>query len=141
MRSRASTLFALAAGVLMLAAPLLAHHGTAVYDSKNPVTVSGTVTEYRFVNPHILLFWDAKDAKGRIQKWAAEIGAPNNIRRSYGWTNKTIKVGDTVTITGSPSKNGTNTMISTPQRILVNGQKIVPDVIGERAGSARTSAQ
>jgi len=134
---KGSILVALAIGVLLLAAaPLWAHHGTAVYDAKHPVTLSGTVTEYRFANPHVLLFFDAKDANGKIQKWAAEVGAPNNLNRSVGWTSKTIKAGDAVTITGSPSRNGEATMISTPEKILVNGKKILPAVMGERAGSA-----
>ncbi len=138
MKSESSTLVALAVGVLMLAAPLLAHHGTAVYDTKKPVTVTGTVTEYRFVNPHVILVWDAKDAKGNIQQWSAEIGAPNNLGRSVGWTSKTIKAGDQVTVTGNPSKTGTYTMISTPEKILVNGKKILPaGGIGVRAGQDR----
>lgn len=136
MKSSTFTLAAMILSVLVPAASLSAHHGTAVYDSKHPVTLSGTVTEYRFANPHVLLFFDAKDANGKIQKWAAEVGAPNNLNRSVGWTSKTIKVGDAVTITGSPSRNGEATMISTPEKILVNGKKILPTVMGERAGSA-----
>jgi hypothetical protein len=132
-----SILAELAVGILMLEAPLLGHHGTAVYDREHPVTVSGTVTEYRFTNPHILLFWEAKDASGNVQKWAAEIGAPNNTYRRFGWTSKTIKAGDTITITGAPSKNGTHTMISGPEEIMVNGQKILPPEIGEAAGRSR----
>ncbi len=138
MKSESSTVVTLAVGVVMLAAPLLAHHGTAVYDTKKPVTVTGTVTEYRFVNPHVILAWGAKDAKGNIQQWSAEIGAPNNLGRSVGWTNKTVKVGDQVTVTGNPSKPGTYTMISTPEKILVNGKKILPaSGIGVRAGQDR----
>jgi len=138
MKSESSTLVALAVGVLMVAAPLSAHHGTAVYDTKKPVTVTGTVTEYRFVNPHVILVWDAKDAKGNIQQWSAEIGAPNNLGRSVGWTSKTIKVGDQVTVTGNPSKTGIYMMISTPEKILVNGKKILPaGGIGVRAGQDR----
>lgn len=131
------TLAALAVGVLTLAVPLWAHHGTAVYDTKKPVTVSGIVTDYKFVNPHVILFWDAKDAKGNIQQWSAEIGAPNNLGRSVGWTSKTVKVGDQVTVTGNPSKNGSYTMISTPEKILVNGKKILPSAMGVRAGQDR----
>ena len=136
MNSR-SVLLSTAIGILALALPLRGHHGTAVYDSQHPITVSGTVTEYRFVNPHVLLFWEAKDANGNVQRWTAEIGAPNNLGRTVGWTSKTIKVGDQVTVTGSPSKNGTLTMLSTPERILVNGQKIVPSERGVAAGRDR----
>ena len=136
MKRASRVLMALVVGVLISSAALLAHHGTAVYDAKHPVTLSGTVTEYKFANPHVLLSFDAKDANGKVQKWTAEVGAPNNLNRSVGWTSKTIKAGDAVTITGSPSRNGEATMISTPEKILVNGKKILPAVMGERAGSA-----
>lgn len=141
MKNGSSTLAALALAVLTLAVPVLAHHGTSVYDTKHPVTVSGTVTEYRFVNPHVILYWDAKDASGKVQQWSAEIGAPNNLGRSVGWTSKTIKVGDQVTVTGNPSKNGNLTMISTPEKILVNGKKILPAVMGVRSGNAGDNGQ
>ena len=136
MKNLSSILASVAVGALVLAVPALAHHGTSVYDTKHPVTVSGTVTQYRFVNPHVILFWDAKDANGHVQQWEAEIGAPNNLGRSVGWTSKTIKVGDQVTVTGNPSKNGNLTMISTPEKILVNGKKILPAVMGVRSGNA-----
>src|ERR1022692_40416 len=123
MKSAASIVVTLVLGVLVLAAPSSAHHGTAVYDTKHPVTLSGTVTEYRFSNPHVILFFDAKDANGNIEKWAAEIGAPNNLNRSVGWTSKTIKVGDAVMITGNPSRNGEKAMISSPEKMVVNGKK------------------
>jgi hypothetical protein len=125
MKSVLSSLVALVVGVLVLAAPSLAHHGTAEYNEKNPITLTGTVTEYQFANPHVLVYFDVKDANGKIQKWAAEIGAPINIRRTSGWTPETLKVGDTITITGGPAQNGSHTMISTPARMLVNGKKIV----------------
>lgn len=136
MKKGSSTLAALAVAVTLVV-PLWAHHGTAVYDTKKPITVTGTVTDYKFVNPHVILYWETKDAKGTVQQWSAEIGAPNNLGRSVGWTSKTVKAGDQVTITGNPSKNGSFTMISTPEKILVNGKKILPAEMGVRAGQDR----
>jgi hypothetical protein len=125
---------ALALGILVLAAPLSAHHGTATYDSKS-TTVSGVVTDFEFINPHVLLKWESKDAKGDTQEWMAEIGAPNNLERTGGWTRDIIHVGDHIAVTGRRAKNGSTTMISSPGQIVVNGKKLVaPGGEGEAAG-------
>ena len=122
MRSRLLAVVALAVGVLMVAAPLFAHHGTAAYDTTTTVTVSGTVTEFRFVNPHVLVFWEVKDEAGNIQRWSGERSGPNSMARNAGWTRNTLKPGDQVTISGRQSKNGTHTMAIS--KILLNGKDI-----------------
>ena len=122
MKSRLFAVLALAVGVLMLAAPLVAHHGTAAYDTTTTVTVSGTVTEFRFVNPHVLVYWDVKDEAGNIQRWSGERSGPNSMARNAGWTRNTIKPGDQVTISGRQAKNGTHTMAIS--KIVLNGKDI-----------------
>ncbi len=118
---RRLALVAVVVGVLMVGGPLFAHHGTAAYAEKT-VTLTGTVTEFRFANPHVLVFWEVKDEAGNIQRWAGERGGPNSMARRAGWRTNTIKPGDQVTITGRPSKNGTHTMaIST---IILNGEEL-----------------
>jgi hypothetical protein len=107
---------------LACAAPLAAHHGTAAYDTTTTVTVSGTVTEFRFVNPHVLIFWDAKDEAGTVQRWSGERSGPNSMARNAGWNRNTIKPGDQVTITGRPSKNGSHTMAVS--KIILNGKEL-----------------
>ena len=122
MRSRLSAAVILFAGVVMAAVPLVAHHGTAAYDTTTTVTVSGTVTEFRFTNPHVLVFWDVKDAEGNIRRWSGERSGPNSMARNAGWTRNTLKPGDQVTISGRQSKNGTPTMAIS--KILLNGKDI-----------------
>jgi hypothetical protein len=122
MKRRLSAVVVLAAGVLVLAAPLFAHHGTAAYDTTTTVTVSGTVTEFRFVNPHVLVYWDVKDEAGNIQRWSGERSGPNSMARNAGWTRNTLKPGDQVTISGRQSKNGTHTMAIS--KIVLNGKDI-----------------
>ena len=122
MRSRLFTVVALAGGVLLVAVPLVAHHGTAAYDTTTTVTVSGTVTEFRFVNPHVLVYWDVKDAAGNVQKWSGERSGPNSMARNAGWTRNTLKPGDEVTISGRQAKNGTHTMAIS--KIVLNGKDI-----------------
>ena len=85
--------------VLVALAPVaFAHHGNANYDTTKTITVSGVVTGFEFVNPHVQIFWDAKDDSGTAQKWQGELTSPNRLSRD-GWTKSSIKSGDTITIT------------------------------------------
>jgi hypothetical protein len=91
--------------LLLISAPMFAHHGGAQYDTKNPVTLTGTVTEYMFTNPHVQIHIDVKDETGNIQKWIAETASPQRLF-SFGWNAKSLKAGDKVTVTGAPLKDG-----------------------------------
>lgn len=94
---------------LIVSAPALAHHGTAAYDTKNVVTVKGVMTEFRYINPHVQLFFEVKNDKGELEKWQAELTAPNKLSRA-GWDKNTLKPGDAVTASGYVSKNDPHTM-------------------------------
>ena len=109
-------------GLVSAAGPVFAHHGTAAYDTTRTVTVSGTVTEFRFTNPHVLIFWEAKDEAGNVQRWSGERSGPNSMARNAGWSSRTMKPGDQVTITGRPSKNGSHTLAVS--KIILNGQEL-----------------
>jgi DNA/RNA endonuclease YhcR with UshA esterase domain len=122
MGSRLLALIALGIGVLVTAGPLSAHHGTASYDTTKTVTVSGTVTEFKFVNPHVLIYWEVKDDMGNVERWIGERSGPNSLARNAGWTAKTIKPGDQVTITGRRSKNGSPAMAIS--KIILNGKEL-----------------
>jgi hypothetical protein len=93
------------AGILTLAAlPSWGHHSIdAEFDRNKPVTVTGTVTKIDWLNPHIWIYLDVKDASGKVVKWQFEGGPPNALRRS-GWTRTSLKEGDKVTITGIRAK-------------------------------------
>ena len=93
------------AGLLALATMALAHHGTANYDTSKQITVKGVVTGFEFVNPHVQIAWDAKDDSGAAAKWEGELTSPNRLSR-VGWTKSSIKPGDTITISGYPTKSG-----------------------------------
>jgi Family of unknown function (DUF6152) len=91
---------------LMASASLAAHHSFAAeYDAKKPTTMSGTVTKVEWTNPHAWIYLDIKDQKGKVTNWGFELGSPNLLVRS-GWTSKSLKVGDNVTIEGSLAKDG-----------------------------------
>ena len=91
---------------LLLSAPLFAHHGFAGrYDEDHPVTVTGTVVELQFQNPHSFIIFENKDAGGKDVRWQAELGSANLLARE-GWTRTMLKAGDRITIIGPQNKNG-----------------------------------
>ena len=93
---------------LFLSAPLLAHHGEANYDTTKIVSVKGTVTEFKFVNPHVEVSLDVKNDTGEIEKWVGEARSPAMLARYGGWDKNTIKPGDVITASGHRTKNGSN---------------------------------
>jgi hypothetical protein len=95
--------------LLAASGPMFAHHGTAAYDTKNIVTVKGTMTDFRFINPHVQLYFDVKNEKGEVEKWQAELTAPNKLARA-GWDKYTLKPGDSITASGYVGKNDAHTM-------------------------------
>jgi len=105
MRNRLLTSIVVVAGLLFLARPLPAHHGTGIsYDlTKTPITTKAIVTEYKWANPHIQIFIDIKDEKGKVENWSIEGNSPYNWAR-MGWNRKTLKAGDEITITFYRSK-------------------------------------
>ena len=91
--------------VVSLAASMYAHHGGAWFDMARKVTVSGTVTSVEWTNPHAYIHIDVKGKNGTLEKWSGEMGSLNMLRRS-GWGRDTVKMGDVITFTGRPSKDG-----------------------------------
>jgi len=101
--------FPLAVLLVLISTPVFAHHGPAEYDTNTQTTLKGTITDFQFMNPHSLIFFDVTDAAGNAQKWSAEaLSATSMVRQ--GWAKSMFKVGDQVTITGNISKNGSHTM-------------------------------
>ena len=84
----------------------LAHHGDAGRYTETVETVTGTVIEFQFVNPHSLLIIAVEDENGEIVEWHGELGSPNNLRNRHGWDKDTFQVGDVITMTGRSLKNG-----------------------------------
>lgn len=104
MRLRSTAVSAIAIVVVIGSAPTLAHHGFAAYTNEMR-TVQATITNFRFVNPHVQLYFDVKNETGEVEHWQAELTAPNKLSRG-GWTKSTLKPGDEVQITGQVARNG-----------------------------------
>jgi len=97
--------YVLIVSLLVFCGPMLAHHGNVAYDEIHLITISGTVTEIVWANPHVQFFLDVKDDKGKVINWGIESQSPGILHRN-GWTRTSIKPGDQITITLAPSKNG-----------------------------------
>lgn len=82
-----------------------AHHSHAMFDHAVEKSVTGTVTNFSYRNPHVFLYLDVKDDKGAVVKWAIEMSNVDNMR-SRGIMQSTFRVGDVVTVKVNPLKDG-----------------------------------
>ena len=108
MKNRNSVLCAsgLAAGLCLLSAPVMAHHGDAGRYDESAFVVTGTIVEIRLTNPHSIMVFDVTDADGRTVRWQGEMTGGQQIVRQFGWTKESPKVGDKITLTGRRVKSG-----------------------------------
>ena len=95
----------IAAAVVALATPALAHHSGAMFDRNTARTITGTVREFSWTNPHASFAVDVPDAGGQPTVWQIEMNSPNNLVAD-GWKRSTIKVGDKVTVGIYPLRDG-----------------------------------
>jgi len=93
---------------LMAAPPVFAHHSFAMFDQTKEITLSGTVTEWQWTNPHSWLELDVPSRDGRTAvHWSLESGSPHTLTR-LGWRPKMVKPGDKVVVTLHPMKDGSH---------------------------------
>jgi hypothetical protein len=112
-----------AAALFVITIPAVAHHARSGYDLSKTVTLRGTITRVEWTNPHALFYFDVTDSSGRAQNWHAITGGPSRMSR-YGWTGDTLKPGDSITITGNPTKEGTPE-IWLDKIVLPGGREVV----------------
>lgn len=108
--------------LFLFSGPARAHHGGSAYDAAHPLTLTGTVKEFQFIQPHPLITLEAKDDQGNVVEWSVEMTAPNHLVH-YGWSGKKLKPGDQITVTGLPSKNGLK-VLNLRKISWANGQEI-----------------
>jgi hypothetical protein len=108
--------------LLAVSVPLFAHHGYAAYDTDRKVTLKGTVTRWIWSNPHCMIQLDVSDDSGHAVRWIAETENPSTMSRN-GWTDKSIKVGEQITVIVLPVKNG-NPAGRILEVILPSGEKL-----------------
>jgi hypothetical protein len=106
-RSRVCSIAALVVGMLLGTGILVGHHSFAMFDTAKSVTLSGTVTSFEWTNPHAYIEIDVPGTGGAPMKhWSVEMGSPSILMQS-GWTFKTLKAGDKISLNLNPLRDGT----------------------------------
>jgi hypothetical protein len=115
----------LSVGVLVSAAPLVGHHSvSAEFDTTKTVTFTGKVKEVNWGNPHIYTSVEATDpANGKVTVFRVEGGAPNALFRQ-GWRKDTLKIGETVKVTGNRAKNPESLNIGQATILTESGKRV-----------------
>jgi type 1 fimbria pilin len=135
MKMNRFVVFALAAALLSVSAPVFAHHGASQYDTVHTKTLTATVTGFVWSNPHCILSFDSKDDKGVVTHWSVEMHNPTLLGRA-GWTSKTLQPGDEIQVTFHAAKNGSGSgmLYGENTKISVHGTQL-PLEIGEDVGA------
>ncbi|HEY6510177.1 MAG TPA: DUF6152 family protein [Vicinamibacterales bacterium] len=92
--------------VLLSAGAAFAHHSAAGIDRTQSKTVTGTVKEFRWGNPHAWIDLDVTNDKGVVDTWSIEMTSPTFLLRA-GWKSSTIKAGEKISATVRPFRDGT----------------------------------
>ena len=132
MKNRLVAAFVLAGGVLAVGSPVLAHNGNAAYADTITEFKQATVTKVAWANPHALINFDAKNAKGEIVHMVVETAAPQALRL-IGWSKDSLAPGDVVTVRMYVAKNG-NPAGRLNKIILADGSELHDTQLGGDAG-------
>ena len=90
----------------IVSSPTFAHHSTLMFDRSKSETIVGTITEFQWTNPHVII-WLNRDAEDDAEpvRWAIETSSPGNLRR-VGWSKSSLTPGDRVSIDLNPLRSG-----------------------------------
>jgi len=90
--------------LLLMADTVLSHHSPAVFDRSQQITITGTVREFRWGNPHSWIHLDVANDEGEIEDWSVEMDPASMLGRE-GWTRRTLEPGDRVAVKVYPLRN------------------------------------
>ncbi len=115
---------AVAGLVLCAAVPVVAHHSFSLeYDANKPVTFQGVVTKVEWTNPHARVYVDVTDANGTVTSWNIELASPSALARN-GWTSRTLKTGDKVTVDGFDGRANATHRMNATSIVLADGRSL-----------------
>ena len=119
--------------VAVLSIPtVLAHHSFAPYETTLQMKLSGVVTDFKWVNPHVYIELDGTDSKSGAKKhWLVECASTSILNRA-GWRFNMIKPGDTITVIASPLRTGEPGALL-KQITLADGRKFTNGAVAGRA--------
>ena len=118
------TLGAVALLVAAVGVPLPAHHSVPVnFDQSREVTISGVLTEVKWINPHSRFRMDVMNEEGSTAEWLVEMGSINAMKRTDFQTER-FAVGDRVTVIGWPGRRGRVVLLRTA--VLADGTRLSP---------------
>jgi len=120
MKSRLFVGLFMVASFLMISAPLFAHHSIN-WAEREATTLTGKLVEFKFINPHVMLYIEVTDERGTIQKWTIEGTGPARLRRA-GWDNDTLKAGTVISVVGGRARDGR--LLLNARKFIVNGKEI-----------------
>jgi hypothetical protein len=102
--------------------PTYAHHSVgAEFDLSKRITLQGQVTKIEWMNPHVYLYVDV-NLDGKTANWACETAGPNTLARK-GWSRKSLRIGDRVTVVGYRARDGAF-VASAREVVLADGRKV-----------------
>ena len=90
--------------VLLAAGTAAAHHSPILFDRAKKVTLTGTVKEFAWMNPHASIQLEVASPSG-AETWGVEMNSPNNLVRQ-GWKSTLLKFGDKVQVVVNPLRSG-----------------------------------
>ncbi len=115
----------LQAALAVLSLPAVAHHSAVMFDDAKEVTVTGTVKEFQYTNPHSWLLVDVKSADGTVTTWGFEAEGPSTLTRA-GIRKSDLQPGTEITISGHPMKDGRPAAAWTKAMRLSDKKELIP---------------
>ena len=89
---------------MLVTMPSFAHHANSAFDREQQISITGTVTRFQFINPHVGIWLDVEDEDGNVVEWTGEFQSVQDLYRYFGWNKDTFQPGDEITLIGNPDR-------------------------------------
>lgn len=125
---------------LVVSQSVLAHHSTTMFDHSQSVTITGTVKEVQWTNPHTAIFVFGTIKEGdEPTMWLMEMTSPGNLVRAGGWTRTAVKPGEKVTVNFSPLRDGRKGGALKKITMLDSGKFLTADIRAQERANLEES--